>query len=92
MMEASGIIKFKSFCTIVFLAFDFMYVILKQSNPPLLDWNSRFVLGGISSFDLQTTTIANFKPHGSLDSSTVDFDGTTFCSPIVGYDEATFCF
>jgi hypothetical protein len=49
-------------------------------------------LGGISSFELQTTTIANFKPHGLLDSSTVDFDGTTFCSPIVGYDEATFCF
>jgi hypothetical protein len=48
-------------------------------------------LGRISSFELQTTTITNFKPHGLLDSSTFSYDGTTFCAPIVGSDEATFC-
>jgi hypothetical protein len=49
-------------------------------------------LGGILSFELQTTTIANFKPYGLLDSSTLGYDGTTFYSPIVDYDEITFCF
>jgi hypothetical protein len=48
-------------------------------------------LGGILSFDLQITTIANFKPHGLFDSSTAGSDGTTFYSPIIDYDEATFC-
>jgi hypothetical protein len=47
-------------------------------------------LEGISSFELQTITIAKSKPHGLLDSSTLGFDGTTFCSPIVRSDEITF--
>jgi hypothetical protein len=47
-------------------------------------------LEGISSFELQTTTITNFKPYGLPDSSTLDFDGATFCSAIVNYDEITF--
>jgi hypothetical protein len=49
-------------------------------------------LRGISSFELQTTFIASLKPHGLLDSSTLGYDGTTICSPIVGYDELTFYF
>jgi hypothetical protein len=49
------------------------------------------VLKGISSFELQTT-IAKSKPHGFLDSSTLGFDGTSFCSPIVSYDEITIYF
>jgi hypothetical protein len=49
-------------------------------------------LEGISSFELQTTTIAKSKPHGLLDSSTPSFDGAAFCSPIIKYDEITFYF
>jgi hypothetical protein len=49
-------------------------------------------MGGISSIKLQTTTIANSKPHGLFDSSTSGSNGTTFCSPIVGSDEETFYF
>jgi hypothetical protein len=41
---------------------------------------------------LQTTTIANFKPHGLLDSLTLGSNETTFYSPIVNYDETKFCF
>jgi hypothetical protein len=49
-------------------------------------------LGGISSFELQTITITNSKPHGLLDSSTLGFDGARFCSPIVRSNETTFSF
>jgi hypothetical protein len=49
-------------------------------------------LEGISSFELQTTTIANSKPYGLLDSLTPSCNGATFCSPIVGYDEITIYF
>jgi len=66
--------------------------ILKQFNPTFFDPNSQYVLEGISSFELQTTTIANSKPHGMLDSSTLGSNGTTFCSLIVDYNEITFCF
>ncbi len=43
-------------------------------------------MGGISWFELQTTTIANSKSHGLLDSSTLGFDGMTIYSPIVDSD------
>jgi len=36
-------------------------------------------LEGISTFELQITTIANFKPYGLLDSSTHGSDGAIFC-------------
>jgi hypothetical protein len=48
-------------------------------------------LGGISSFELKTITITNYKQHRLLDSSTLGFDGTTFCSLIVGSNGTTFC-
>jgi hypothetical protein len=41
--------------------------IIKQYNPPLLDQNSQYVLGGISSFELKTITISNSKPHRLFD-------------------------
>jgi hypothetical protein len=66
-----------------------MYV---DSKTTFLNQNSQYVLEGISSFELQTITITNFKPHGLLDSSTFGSNGTTFCSPIVDSDEITFCF
>jgi hypothetical protein len=47
-------------------------------------------LGGISSFELETITIANFKPHRLLNSSIPAFDGAKFCSPSPSYDGATF--
>jgi hypothetical protein len=54
-----------------------MYVNSKTFNP---------------TFELQTTTIANSKPHGLFDSSTFGYDGITFYSLIIGFDEITFCF
>jgi hypothetical protein len=57
----------------------------------------------ISSFKLQTITIANSKPHRLLDSSifsfdeaifcfqSFDYDGATFFSPIPDYNGLTFC-
>jgi len=66
-----------------------MYVNSKQFNPPLLGQNSQSLLGVISSFELRKVIIANSKPHRLLDSSTFNYDGTTFCSPIVNFDETT---
>jgi hypothetical protein len=43
----------------------------------------------ISSFELQKVAMPNSKPHQLLDSSTFDYDGITFCSPIANFDEAT---
>jgi hypothetical protein len=45
----------------------------------------------ISSFELQKISIANFKPHQLLDSSTPGSNGTTFCSPSLNCDGVTFC-
>jgi hypothetical protein len=44
----------------------------------------------MSSFELQTITIANSKSHRLLDSSILDFDEVAFCSPSPGYDGTTF--
>ncbi len=45
----------------------------------------------ISPFELQIITIVNFKPHKLFDSSILNFDGTTFCSPGFNFDGGTFC-
>jgi hypothetical protein len=45
----------------------------------------------ISSFELQTITIVNCKPHRLLDSSIFGYNGATFCSPTLNFDGATFC-
>jgi hypothetical protein len=63
---------------------------LKQSNPPLLNQNSQYVLGVISLLELQKVNIANSKPHRLLDSSTLGYHGITFCSPSLGYNGITF--
>jgi hypothetical protein len=44
------------------------------------------------SFEMKTTTIANSKLDGLLESSTLSSDGTTFCSLIVDFDGVTFHF
>ncbi len=45
----------------------------------------------ISSFELQTIIIVNFKPHRLLHSLIFNYDRTTFCSRIVYFGEAIFC-
>jgi hypothetical protein len=68
-----------------------MYIV-EQSNLTFFNQNFQYILERISSFELQTTTIANFKPHGLVDSLTPHPNRITFCSPIVDSDEITFCF
>ncbi len=91
LMKAVDIIKLKKTCTNFLFTFNLIYVIFKKINPPFINQNSQFILGVISSFELQIITIANFKPHKLFDSSIFNFDETTFCFSGLNFDGATFC-